>query len=103
MEEQSTFLLVGNKCLLSGTEVSVSGKPNKGHELRTLVALVTVKKHFSEHLFSVVWRTGTKPILTIHDGRRQFGLSGVRTCDHVHASPELYHCDTDADSCQKSN
>ena len=47
---------------------------------------------FSEHLFYVVWRTGTKPILTPHDGRCQFGLSGIRTCDHPHANPELYYC-----------
>ena len=35
-----------------------------------------------------------KPILTPHDGQGQFGLSGIRTFDHSHASPELYHCAT---------
>ena len=50
----------------------------------------------SEDLLYVVWRTGMTPILTPHDGRRQFGLSGMRTCDHPHASPELYHCATDS-------
>ena len=36
-------------------------------------------------------------ILTPHDGRRQFGKSGIRTCDHPHVSPELFHCAMDAD------
>ena len=35
-----------------------------------------------------------KPILAPHDGRRQFGSSRIRTYDHLHASPELYHCAT---------
>ena len=39
---------------------------------------------------------GTKPILTPNDGRRHFGMSGIRTCVHLHGSPELYHCATDA-------
>ena len=43
---------------------------------------------FSNHLFYVVWRTITKPTLTPYDGRRHFGLSGNRTYDHPHASPE---------------
>ena len=52
---------------------------------------------FSKHLFYVVWRTGTNPILT-HDCRRQFGLSGIRTYVHPYASPELYHCGMDSDN-----
>ena len=43
-----------------------------------------------------IWRTGTKPILTPHDGQRKFGLSWIQTCDHPHASPELDHYATDA-------
>lgn len=31
----------------------------------------------------------TRPMLTPHDARRQFNLSGIRTCDQLHASPEL--------------
>ena len=34
---------------------------------------------------------GIKPILTPHDGRRHFGLSGIRTCVHQHGSPH-HHC-----------
>ena len=40
---------------------------------------------------------GTKPILTPHDSRRHFGLSGIQTCVHPHGSPALYHCATGAD------
>ena len=58
--------------------------------------LLVLKIIFSKHLFYVVWRTGTKPVLTPYDGRRQFELSGIRTYDHPYASPELYHCATDA-------
>ena len=32
------------------------------------------------------------------DGLSQFGLSGMRTNHHWQASPELYHCATDADA-----
>ena len=35
--------------------------------------------------------------ITPHDSQRQFGLSGIWTCNHLHASPELYHCAMDAD------
>ena len=52
---------------------------------------------FSKHLFYIVWGKGTKPILTPNDGQCQFSLSGIRTCDHRHASYELYHCATSAD------
>ena len=52
---------------------------------------------FTKYLFNVVWRTGTKPISNPHDGRRPFGLIGIRTYDHPHVSPELYHCVTGAD------
>ena len=45
------------------------------------------------HLFYIIWR-GIKPILTPHDSRRHFGLSGIRTCDHPQACPKLYHCAT---------
>ena len=38
-----------------------------------------------------------KAILTPHDGRRQFHLSTIQTCDNPHATPDLYHCATDAD------
>ena len=51
-----------------------------------------------EHLFYVVWRAGMRPILAPHDGRCQFGLIGIRTCDHLHPSPELYHCSSGADN-----
>ena len=54
---------------------------------------------FSKHLFYVVWRTGTRSILTSHDGRHLFSLSGIRTCDHPHASPEFYHRAMGADIC----
>ena len=37
-----------------------------------------------------------KAVLTPHNGWRQFDLSGIRTYDHPHARPELYHCATDA-------
>ena len=53
---------------------------------------------FSKPLFYVVWRTGTKPLLTLYDGRRQFDFSGIQTYDHPHASPELYHCAKGADN-----
>ena len=36
-------------------------------------------------------------MLTSQDGRRHFGLSGIRFCFHLHCSPELYHCSTGAD------
>ena len=58
---------------------------------------VKILMFLGEYLFYVVWRTGTKPILTPYNGRRQISLSGIRTCDHPHATPELYHCATDAD------
>ena len=49
---------------------------------------------YSEHLFYIVW----EHILTPHDGQRKFDLSGIQTCDHPHAGPELYHCATDNNS-----
>ena len=33
---------------------------------------------------------GIKPIFNHHDGWLLFGLSGIRTCVHLHGSPELY-------------
>ena len=50
---------------------------------------------FSKHLVYVVWNAGMMP--TPHDSRLKFGLSGVRTYDHPHASPEIYHRASDAE------
>ena len=47
-------------------------------------------------IYFMSFGTGMKPMLTAHDGRHQFGLSAIWTCDHLHASPELYHCTADA-------
>ena len=35
-------------------------------------------------------------MLTHHDSRHHFGLSGIRTYVHPHGSPELCHCATGA-------
>ena len=32
-----------------------------------------------------------------YDRSHKFGLSGIRTYDHLHVCPELYHCATGAD------
>ena len=47
-----------------------------------------------KHLFYVIWRTGTKPILTLHGSRHQFSWSGILTYNLPHASPMFYHFET---------
>ena len=44
------------------------------------------------YLFIFNLERGTKPMLTPHNSQYQFSLSGIRTYDHPHASPKLYHC-----------
>ena len=48
------------------------------------------------YLFFLVWKTGTRPILTHHNGQLQFGLNRILKYDHPYATPELQHCATGA-------
>ena len=52
---------------------------------------------FSGSFINTSLERRAKPILTLHDGRRHFNLSGIRTCVHPHGSSALYHCATGAD------
>ena len=53
----------------------------------------------NEYIVSIFFRLfilhrlerGTKHILSPHDGRCHFGLSGIRTCVYPHGSPAFYH------------
>ena len=49
-------------------------------------------------LWAFLWRTGTKPISTPYECRRQFSLRGIWIYDHPHASPEFHHCTTGIES-----
>ena len=75
--------------LCYGRRKSFHHKHTSNHD--SLVPQCVIELFFnSNNLFYVVWRTGTKPIVTPHDSRRYFCLSGNRTYKHPHTSPVLY-------------